>query len=116
MPIVDVELVGPPAVAGLARALADDLGRVFGAAPGTVWVRVRALDAGSYAENGAAAAAPVFVTLLLAAPPARAALGRLVADVADAVARGAGRPRENVHVLLEPAAKGRIAFGGRLPG
>ena len=81
MPIVDIEIVGdapPPA-----QALADEAGRIFGSAPGTTWVRVRAL-----AEE--------------------------VRTLTHAVARAVARPPEHVHVLSEPAAAGRIAFGGAL--
>ena len=34
--------------------------------------------------------------------------------VAEAVGRVLARPRENVHVIYEPEATGRVAFGGTL--
>jgi phenylpyruvate tautomerase PptA (4-oxalocrotonate tautomerase family) len=118
MPIIDVEIVTqrgehlPPA---LAAALADALGEAYGAGPGRVWVRLRDLPAERYAENGGGEPVfPVFVTLREGAPPAPEALAAHVARIAACVARAAGRPVENVHVIVEPAMKGRVAFGGKL--
>ena len=119
MPIFDLGVgrraaggVGP----GLASRLADALGQALGAARGKVWVRLRTLAPEAYAENGEGdgRASPVFVTMTASAPPEGDALDRLVAQVTQAVAGQAGRPAENVHVVLQPAAKGRIAFGGKV--
>lgn len=119
MPIFDVEVVrraGERLPGTLAAELADALGEQMGASPGKVWVRLRGLEAEDYAENGAGAArpSPVFVTLLASAPPEGEALAGRVAAVTAAVARLTGRDPENVHVLVEPAARGRIAFGGKV--
>jgi phenylpyruvate tautomerase PptA (4-oxalocrotonate tautomerase family) len=119
MPIFDIEFVARPGeapAATLARDLADALGHVLDAAPGKVWVKLRVVPADAYAENGAGADRPfpVFVTLTASAPPDGERLDRVVAGVTESVARLAGRPPENVHVLVQPAARGRIAFGGRV--
>lgn len=117
MPIVDIELVTGPAESpaeGLAASLADGLGEVFGSAPGRTWVRLRTLPASNYAENHSQAPRPVFVSLTLGRPPEGEALRTLVRGVAEAVAKACGRSAEHVHVLLEPPAQGRIAFGGDL--
>ena len=114
MPIVDVEIVAGATAPGLAQQIADDVGDVFGAAAGKVWVRLRTLDGDSYAENRVAAPQPVFVRVLASAPPEGEARRQILSGITAAVARRTGRPPENVHVLFEPAAKGRIAFGGRL--
>ena len=114
MPIIDVEIVEGAPAAGLAQQIADDVGDVFGVAPGKVWVRLRTLEADSYAENRAEAPRPVFVRVLASAPPEGETRTRVLSGITVAVARRTGRPPENVHVLFEPAAKGRIAFGGRL--
>ncbi len=37
-----------------------------------------------------------------------------VARLTEATAEACDRPAENVHVIVEPAAVGRIAFGGRV--
>ena len=112
MPILDVEIVEAPPVD--AQALADALGRTFGAAPGKVWVRIRNLPANHYAENDAQAPRPVFVTVTASAPPEGPAMRERIEGIVDAVATATGRPRENVHVEFQPPAKGRIAFGGKL--
>lgn len=116
MPIVDVELVGAPAADSLAQRLADELGAALGAPRGKVWVRVHTLSAARYAENGVPAPTPtpVFVTILSSNPPEGEALDHLVARVTAAVGRLTEREPELVHVLFEPSAKGRMAFGGRV--
>jgi len=119
MPIADVELVcaGGIMEPDLARKLANELGRVFSSPPGRTWVRVRTLGSEHYAENESEIAAsdlPVFVTLLLAQPPAAIALEESVRAVTAAVARVVDRPERLVHVQYAPAAAGRQAFGGVL--
>ena len=114
MPIVDVEIVGARSLGGLAQEIADDVGDAFGASAGKVWVRLRALEAGNYAENRTQAPMPVFVSVLASAPPEGEALEALVGRITQAVARRTGRAADLVHVVFEPAARGRIAFGGRL--
>ena len=114
MPIVDVEIVGAPAAEGLAQRLADEIGRALAAPTGKVWVRVHTLSAARYAENGGEAPQPVFVTILSSAPPEGEALDQRVARVTAAVASLTDRDPQNVHVLFEPTARGRIAFGGRV--
>lgn len=120
MPIVDVRPVTPaPAAlpAAAARALAEALAPVFGAAPGRLWVRLQALPAEHYAENGSAAGEtpqPVFVTVLHADLPPPDVLDTEAAAVAAAVASALGVEADLVHVDYAPAGRGRIAFGGRL--
>jgi phenylpyruvate tautomerase PptA (4-oxalocrotonate tautomerase family) len=117
MPIIDVEIVSDRQEALQARvtqALADELGAAFGAAPGKVWVKVRSLPFAQYAENGGKSPMPVFVTITASAPPAGEELRERVTRITDAVARITRRPSENIHVEFLPAARGRIAFGGKL--
>lgn len=116
MPILDVEIVGDGRFPkGLARLLAD-AAAVALASPGRTWVRLRSLSVSAYAEDGGteAGARPVFVTVLRAALPERDSLAAEAAALARAVAEVCGRPVENVHVLYDPPARGRIAFGGEL--
>jgi len=119
VPIFDIEIVrrkGEAAAPGLAADLADAIGTAMGAAPGKVWVRLRLMAPADYAENlsGEDRPSPVFVTLTASAPPEGERLDRLARQVSEAVARLTGRPPENVHLLVHPAAKGRIAFGGKV--
>jgi hypothetical protein len=70
-----------------------------------------------YAENGGGpdlALQPVFIHVLKAAIPAESELQAEAAALAAAVARACKRHLENVHILYDPPAAGRIAFGGRL--
>ena len=118
MPLVDVRFVqghtSLPATA-CAQQLADAIGRVLSPDPGRTWVRLQAIDASQYAENGVTLGErelPVFVSLLLAHPPQGAELSRQALAVAGAVANCFARELERVHVEYAPAAAGRMAFGG----
>jgi phenylpyruvate tautomerase PptA (4-oxalocrotonate tautomerase family) len=120
MPIIDVELVvgeRATAPAGLAQRLADAAARVLDAPPGSLWVRLRELPAGNYAENATELAAgelPAFVTVLHARPPTGPALAAEAKALGIAVAECLGVLPERVHVEYAPAGYGRIAFGGDL--
>ncbi|APV50149.1 hypothetical protein BWI17_10920 [Betaproteobacteria bacterium GR16-43] len=117
MPIVDIECVqreGESLPEGLARTLADALGEVLGSEPGRLWVRLRELPEAHYAENLSAAPRPVFVKILFGEPPTGDLLRLQMRQVCEAVARACRCPVDRVHVLVEPAASGRIAFGGEL--
>ena len=117
MPIADVTLIGAAQheTEGLARRLADALSLALGAPAGTTWVRLHRVAAEDYAEDGGApeGVRPVFVDLLRRAwPDDDAERARSLRAVAEAVAVACGRPVANVHVLAEPPAAGRMAFGG----
>lgn len=117
MPIIDIELVSASAdeaASGVAQGLADALGDAFEVETAKVWIRLRTLSAANYAENHAKPAEPAFVTVIASAPPTGEALRQRIAQITQIVARHTHRPPELVHVLFEPAARGRIAFGGRL--
>ncbi len=118
MPIIDIEMVTErpgPLEPRLSRDLADALGEVLGVDSGKVWVRVRELSYGCYAENGVAKPPyPVFVSVLASAPPEGRGLETLAIAITEAVANLTRRPPENVHGIFQPAARGRIAFGGKL--
>lgn len=121
MPILDVEIVGPLDGAiedGLAARLADAAAAVLDPdRPQGTWVRLHYLPLERYAENAGGpleGTSPVLVSVLEAAPPQGDALEREARALTEAVAEVCGRPAENVHVLYEPAAAGRIAFGGEL--
>src|SRR5688572_12992529 len=118
MPIVDVEIItSEPLNGGLAARLAEMAAQVFGGPPASTWVRVRSLPKERYAENGTATPEgwrSVFVTVRKAQRPTGSALEAEVRALTEGVARVCGRPVENVHILYEPDAQGRIAFGGSL--
>ncbi len=117
MPIVDVELVGETLVtADTSQRLADAVGEALSSRAGGTWVRVRLLEHGRYAENGGMpeGVQPVFVTVLERHRPTGDELKDRVARVTAAVAEVTGRDPENVHVLFEDDAAGRLSFGGRL--
>lgn len=118
MPILTVEIVGemPSSPDLLAAACAAIAGDVLGSAPGGTWVKLRALPAAHYAENGPALAPsewPVFVSVLQRQPPTGAALQREMRVLTEGLARVLGRPSERVHLEYEPAGAGRLSFGGR---
>ena len=119
MPRLDVEFVGEvdDGRSGLAARLADAAGAVFDSPPLETWVRLRFLSEDDYAENAGgpeAGVRPVFVTVLLGSPPDEDTLAVQAEALCQAVSSASQRPAENVHILFEPAARGRIAFGGKL--
>jgi phenylpyruvate tautomerase PptA (4-oxalocrotonate tautomerase family) len=120
MPILDVEVVLEPGETlrpELARELADRAGEVFGAAPGTTWVKVRAIPAEHYAENQTDRPNdiyPVFVSILKAKLLPLDERQSEVTRLTAAVALVCRRPPENVHILYLPEGAGRVAFGGRI--
>lgn len=118
MPIVDIEIITSESLdGGLAAGIADMAAQIFGGPPASTWVRLRSLPQEQYAENGMATPEgwrSVFVTVRKAQRPTGSALEAEVRALAEGVARVCGRPVENVHILYEPDAQGRIAFGGSL--
>jgi phenylpyruvate tautomerase PptA (4-oxalocrotonate tautomerase family) len=120
MPIVDIEVVvgaNGGLAAGLAQSLADTVGRSLKSPPGRTWVRLHVLAREHYAENESAIEVdelPVFVTVLKWALPAREELQVEVSALTGAIAQVLGRAVSCVHVEYAPAARGRLAFGGRL--
>jgi phenylpyruvate tautomerase PptA (4-oxalocrotonate tautomerase family) len=118
MPILNVEIVtSDPIEAGLTTRIAEVAGQVFGGPAGSTWVRLRALPPEQYAENGTTSPAgwhAVFVTVLKAQRPSGPVLQAEVRALTDGIAHVCGRPAENVHILYEPDARGRIAFGGEV--
>jgi phenylpyruvate tautomerase PptA (4-oxalocrotonate tautomerase family) len=120
MPILEVELVQSlrgDVPAGAVQILAERVGELLGAQPGHTWVKLRRLARADYAESGGPVPdelAPVFVTVLEAAPPAGEALAARTTALARTIGEVLERSASEVHVLYLPPALGRIAFGGRL--
>jgi len=120
MPILSVEIVGPMPDAertGIAQRIADNAAVVLGSRPNGMWVKVTFLRADAYAENGDGPSDgnyPVLVSVLESQPPAGEALSKQISDLTRAIASACGRPPERVHIIVEPAGSGRVAFGGRL--
>lgn len=119
MPILDVTVVlrdGETLAPDLSRRLADAASRVFGTAPGTVWVALHALAADRYAENDTTTAdtpQPVLVRVLKATDAADVRAAEAAA-LAAALAACLSRDTARVHLIYEPAGAGRVAFGGHL--
>lgn len=116
MPILDIEVVDLTGdVSSISQKLADRAGKVFDSSPGRTWIKLRNLESTHYAENEESSAQPpVFVRILEARPPKESELRRLIKKLTEAVAEVLDRPEENVHILVEPPALGRISFGGKL--
>jgi phenylpyruvate tautomerase PptA (4-oxalocrotonate tautomerase family) len=120
MPILRVEIVFPRGRAarpGLAKAIADAAGATLNSPSGQTWVRLHELAEENYAENGVAPhpeELPVFVHLLKAVTLLEEDLATEALDLTAAIAGACGRSVESVHLIYEPPAAGRVAFGGRL--
>ena len=119
MPILEVEIVLKPGellTTDIAARIADVAGEALASRPRGTWVKVRALDSALYAENGGGSSLdvfPVFVSVLKSAIDTEK-LKDEANRLAESIAGVCNRPRENVHILYEPEARGRIAFGGNL--
>ncbi len=120
MPILDVEIVASDPndefPDDLTLALADAAAQVFGSPQGTTWVKARLLPPEQYAEDHGTPIGvhPVFVSVLKSriseGEELETEIGRLTAAIAGVL----HRPETNVHVLYQPDATGRVAFGGNL--
>lgn len=120
MPIVEVEIVVEPGEEleeSLAHWLAEATGPIFRAPPGSTWVRLRTLATEHYRESGGGppeGVKPVFVRVLRARASSDDELAEEIARLTEVVAELCQRPPRHVHVLYDPPAEGRLAFGGRL--
>lgn len=112
MPILEVEVVGE--CGEVAKAVADAVAAEFADERWKVWVRLRRLDARDYAESHEGPHTPVFVSVLSLSFREGELMAATMCRIATAVAGAVGRPLENVHVVYEPAARGRLAFGGEM--
>ena len=121
MPILDVEIVVQPGEVlpdGMSASLANAAASVFGTPPGHTWIRLRELPRDHYSEDGGGpppGVLPVFVSVLKSQIPPEPALRDEVAALARGIAKVTNRPAEHVHIIYEPPASGRIAFGRTLP-
>ena len=120
MPILEVEIVMRPGEwmrDNLAAEIAERAAAVFRAPAGRTWVRLRTLAPEGYAEDAGGPPPdvyPVFLSVLKAEMPPADELATEIADLTRAIAVACDRPPQNVHIHYEPAARGRMAFGGRL--
>jgi len=120
MPILKIDLVGPVSESlnkGLSLRLANAAASVLETPPQRSWVRLSRVAIEDYAENGGGPREgdlPVIVSLMLAEPPSGPALEDLLIKLSAAIAVACGRDPGRVHIILEPPAKGRAMFGGKL--
>ncbi len=99
------------------QTLADALGELFGSQPSGTWVRARQQQRAYYAENMIEFGPdmrPVIVEVIKSEVEAGKRLAIEAATVCALVAKTLGRRTEHVHVIYQPSARGRVAFGGQL--
>jgi phenylpyruvate tautomerase PptA (4-oxalocrotonate tautomerase family) len=119
MPIIDVEIVlraNESIREELVSELVDELGEIFHSSPGETWIKVHPLSADQYAENGGKPDGihPIFVTVMKSKLPSIEEMQKEVARITGVIAQICGRPSDNVHVIYQPAGRGRVAFGGKI--
>lgn len=117
MPILQIDIVGEASSFGddLAQRLADAAGKALESRPQGTWVKLQFVPSTNYAENGGALESnPIIVSVIQAEPPSGEALRLQVSKLSKALSEATDHPMENVHIVIESAAKGRIAFGGKL--
>ena len=99
------------------QSLADALGELFGSQPSGTWVRARQQPRAYYAENMIDVSPdmrPVVVEILKTDLERGSELDIEAAAVSALVARILGRRIQHVHVIYQPPARGRVAFGGKI--
>jgi len=99
------------------QTLADSLGTLFGSAPSGTWVKARQQQRAYYAENMIEISRdmrPVVVEIIKSDLESGKELAIEAAAVCALVAQTLERKTEHVHVVYQPAARGRVAFGGKL--
>ena len=99
------------------QSLADALGELFGSQPSGTWVRARQQRRAYYAENVIEVSPdmrPVVVEILKSDLERDSELDIEAAAVSALVARILGRRIDHVHVIYQPSARGRVAFGGKI--
>ncbi len=117
MPILDIDIVGWPDdyADNLSQILADSVGLALNSRPQGTWVKLTFVEPRYYAENeGAQDLPPVIARVLQADTPKGNALKQQIADLTSAISSATNRTEASVHLILEPNAKGRVAFGGNL--
>jgi len=119
MPIIDVEIVlrsNESIREEVVSELANELGEIFHSSPGQTWIKLHPLSADQYAENGGRpdGVYPIFVTVMKSKLSSFAEMQKEVAKITGAIAQICGRPSDNIHVIYQPAGRGRVAFGGKI--
>lgn len=120
MPVLEVSIIGQLPSRDRkdwASRIAEAAGAVFQSGPGSTWVVVHDHPTEDYAENDAGSGdrySPVFVRVLKRNVPPRPELQTEVEALTRAVAQVCERDPAQVHIIYEPPAAGRVAFGGRL--
>jgi phenylpyruvate tautomerase PptA (4-oxalocrotonate tautomerase family) len=125
MPIVTIETLSDSDYStddalptpGELQSLADALGELFGSQPSGTWVRARQQQRAYYAENLIELRSdmrPVIVEVLKSELDRGRNLELEAAAISAIVAQVLGRRIEQVHVIYELPARGRVAFGGQL--
>ncbi len=117
MPILEVEIVGTTEPGPhIVQLLADSAAAILKSGLGNTWVKLRTLLPSQYAENGGIQSRiqPVFVSVLMRSDPDLKEKGEIVFGLTSEFSRILARLPEDVHILFEPEAAGRIAFGGSL--
>jgi phenylpyruvate tautomerase PptA (4-oxalocrotonate tautomerase family) len=120
LPIIEIELILRPGESvpdGLAAQIANSSGEIVGTPKGGTWVKIHAIPSENYAENGAEpddTVFPVFVSILKSRLPDPKAMQAEVTRLTETIAQICARPPENVHIIYQPPAAGRAAFGGRV--
>ena len=125
MPIVTIETLSDSPISDedalptpvQLQSLADSLGALFGSHPSGTWVRARQQQRAYYAENMmevSASLRPVIVEILKANLGTEKERAIEAAAVCALVAQTLDRDIQNVHVIYQPEARGRVAFGGQL--
>lgn len=120
MPILNVTLVvaeNEHPAPDCARRICEAAAPILGSQPGGTWVILEAVLEHNYAEDSGgppAGVRPAFIRVLQFEAGDAAQRRAQARKLANHLAPILARPGDNIHIIFEPAGKGRVAFGGRL--
>jgi phenylpyruvate tautomerase PptA (4-oxalocrotonate tautomerase family) len=99
------------------QRLADVAGKIFDTPPGKTWVKINPVPRNYWAENKTSLdsyVGPVIVSILKRQVPEPDKIELEIQNLTRAIAGILDRPDENIHIIYEADAIGRVANGGKL--
>ena len=120
MPQLEIDIVFRPnetLKGDTVQRLADAAGKVFDTPPGKTWVRINPVPRHYWAQNKTVLdsyVGPVVVSVLKRVMPQEEFIEVEARNLTRAIAGILDRPDEDVHIMYEADAVGRVVYGGKM--
>jgi phenylpyruvate tautomerase PptA (4-oxalocrotonate tautomerase family) len=122
MPIIEFQIIGNLEISDkkdFRKELINGLANIFGSENKSVWCKFNFIPVENYIENDNSGLSiplplPIFLKILNYQNKSIEECKKEAIIISEFVSKVCNRPKENIHILYEPSAKGRIAFGGIL--